>query len=267
MERVFAKLGGSVLTDKTAPESINHALLRAVAEAIAAVLQQHPSLQLVIGHGGGSFGHYWAAKYRTHEGAHTHQGWHGVARVADAMGRLNRLVVAALLDADVNAINVQPSAGALAHGRALRYWDIAVIEHMLVERLVPVVHGDVVLDTAQGAAIASTETLFSYLAPRLRPQRIVLVGEAGVFTTDPRRDPQAQRIPTITSANIDQVLGYLGGSHGTDVTGGMATKVRDMWRLVRTVPGLQVQLVGTEQVTIHHALLGEPVVEGTLIKL
>ncbi len=266
VERVFLKLGGSVLTDKTAPESINHALLHKVAGALAAVLHQRPSLHLLIGHGGGSFGHYWAAKYRTHEGAHNRQEWHGAARVADAMGRLNRQVVAALLDADVNAISMPPSAGALAHARQLQQWETVTIERMLASGLVPVVHGDVVLDTAQGAAIASTETVFGYLAPRLRPQRIVLVGEAGVFTADPRRDPQAHRIPHITSENIDTVLGYLHGSHGTDVTGGMATKVRDMWHLVQTVPGLQAQLIGTDQVMIQHALLGQPVEDGTVIK-
>lgn len=266
LQRVFVKLGGSVLTDKTAPESLNHALLHDVAHALATVRQQHPALQLVIGHGGGSFGHSWAAKYHTHEGVHAGDGWYGAARVADAMGRLNRLVVAALLDANIPAISVQPSAGALAHARYLLHWDTAVIERMLGSGLVPVVYGDVVLDTAQGAAIASTEMLFGSLAPRLRPQRIVLVGEAGVFTADPRRDPHARRIPEITSANIEEVLRFLGGSHGTDVTGGMATKVRDMWQLVQAVPGLQVQLIGTDLITLQCALLGEADGEGTLIK-
>ena len=266
VERVFLKLGGSVLTDKTAPEAVDHALLKSTAASIAHVIKQRPTLQLVIGHGGGSFGHHWAVTYRTDEGAHDRYGWHGVARVADAQGRLNRLVVAALLAAGVDAISVQPSASALAHARELHHWETATIERMLGAGLVPVVYGDVVLDTAQGAAIMSTETLFSYLAPRLQPQRIVLLGEAGVFTADPRRDPHAQRIPLITSTNIDEVLGFLGGSHGTDVTGGMATKVRDMWRVVQAVSGLAVQLIGTDPHTVQRALLGEAVAEGTFIK-
>jgi isopentenyl phosphate kinase len=266
LELIFLKLGGSVLTDKTAPESLNDMLLHDVVLAIAAVLHQRPTLQLLIGHGGGSFGHYWAAKYGTHLGAHDADGWHGVARVADAMGRLNRAVVAALLDTGVNAIGVQPSASALAAERQLRQLDTGTLERMLAAGLVPVVHGDVVLDTAQGAAVASTEMLFSYLAPRLQPQRIVLIGEAGVFTADPRRDPGAQRISEINTANISAVLHHLGGSHGTDVTGGMATKVREMWRLVQSVPGLEVQLVGTKPTMVQQAMLGETVAEGTVIR-
>jgi isopentenyl phosphate kinase len=266
LELTFIKLGGSVLTDKTVPEALDTALLRDIAQAIAAALQQRPALRLLIGHGGGSFGHHWAAKYQTHLGVQDAAGWHGVARVADAMGRLNRTVIAALLDAGVDALGVQPSASALAEQRRLQQLDTTTLQRMLEAGLVPVMYGDVVLDAAQGAAIMSTEMLFSYLALRLQPQRIVLVGEQGVFTADPRRDSQAQRIAAITAANIDEVLQHLGGSHGTDVTGGMASKVRGMWELVQAVPGLTVQLIGTDSTTVQHAILGEAVAEGTVIR-
>lgn len=237
-----------------------------VAGAIARALQEQPSLRLLVGHGGGSFGHYWAARYTTHHGVVDAAGWEGVARVADAMGRLNRLVVAALLEVGVNAISVQPSASAVAEGGSLRQLETATLERMLGARLTPVVYGDVVLDDVQGAAIISTEALFTYLAPRLQPTRIVLIGEAGVFTTDPRHDPAAQRITEITSANITPVLQRVSGSHGIDVTGGMAAKVQMMWRLVQSVEGLEVQLVGTDAGAVHQALRGEIVAEGTLIK-
>jgi isopentenyl phosphate kinase len=262
--RIFLKLGGSILTDKTQPEALNTVAINRTARAIAAALATG-QLQIVIGHGGGSFGHYWAARYGTHLGVHDAEGWHGVARVADAMGRLNRAVVAALLDAGVNAIGMQPSASARAAGGVLQQLDSSTIEAALAAGLVPVMFGDVVLDTQQGAAIASTEALFAFLAPRLQPQGIVLVGENGVFTADPRRDPAAQRIARIDEGNIDAVLALTGASHGTDVTGGMAAKVRDMWRLVQTVPGLRVHLIGTDPAVIERVLRGEAVNAGTVI--
>lgn len=266
LKLVFIKLGGSVLTDKTKPEALNSAILATIAGTIAQALREHPSLRLLIGHGGGSFGHYWAAKYATQHGVADAAGWEGMARVADAMGRLNRFVVAALLEVGVNAISVQPSASAMAEGGNLRRFETATLEQMLRVGLTPVVYGDVVLDAAQGAAIISTEELFAYLAPRLKPERIVLVGEAGVFTADPRRDATAQRIREITSANIARVSQQVGSSHGTDVTGGMATKVQAMWRLVQLVKGLEVQLVGIDSMALLKALRGEVIEEGTLIK-
>lgn len=264
--RIFIKIGGSILTDKTQPEALNLPALQTVATTIAAMLREQPGLELLIGHGGGSFGHYWAEKYGTQRGVHAPEGWQGVARVADAMGRLNRIVVNALLEAGVNAIGVQPLASGRAEAGVLRELASPVIERMLNVGLVPVVYGDVVLDTAQGAAIISTEELFAYLAPRLQPRRIVLVGEAGVYTADPRRDASALRIAQITAANIETVLEQTGASHGTDVTGGMAAKVRQMWKLVQSTDSLEVLLIGVDATALEAALRGEDVSAGTLIR-
>lgn len=266
LERLlFVKLGGSILTDKTQAEAVNLAALHGIARELA-VFVKDAAPALLIGHGGGSFGHYWAERYGTHQGVTDAVGWYGFARVADAMGRLNRLVVRALLAEGLSAIGVQPAASALADGGVLKRLDVATIEQMLRVGLVPVVHGDVVLDQRQGAAIASTENLFTYLAPYLHPQRVVLVGEAGVFTSDPRRDTSAVRIAQITPANIETVLLQVGASHGTDVTGGMAAKVATMWQLVEAVPGLEVQLVGADPAVVRRALRGQAVGEGTTIR-
>ena len=94
---VFVKLGGSILTDKNAPEALSTTILHEVAQTLAAIRREQPNLTLLVGHGGGSFGHYWAEKYATAAGIHGPESWWGVARVADAMARLNRAVVAALL--------------------------------------------------------------------------------------------------------------------------------------------------------------------------
>jgi isopentenyl phosphate kinase (EC 2.7.4.-) len=121
--------------------------------------------------------------------------------------------------------------------------------------------------TTSGSAIISTEQLLAHLAtlPTLRPARIVLVGEAGVYTADPRINPQAERIARIDRRNIANVLAGAGGSHGVDVTGGMRSKVELMWQLVQTVPGLQVYLIGPKPGSLKRALLGDDTVEGTVI--
>lgn len=264
---VFIKLGGSILTDKTQPESVNVKSLQAVAASVAAFRRTRPDQPLLIGHGGGSFGHYWAERYATHRGIVDATSWNGFARVADAMGRLNRMVVKELLGADVNAVSMQPSASAFARDGVLMWLDVDAIKRVLGAGLVPVLYGDAVLDQQQGVAIASTEHIFAFLAPQLLPQRIVLVGEIGVFTADPRQDRNAVRIPLINSTNIDAVLSHTAGSHGTDVTGGMSTKVGEMWRLVQTVPGLEVQLIGTDAAAVERALNGTAEGEGTIITL
>jgi len=106
------------------------------------------------------------------------------------------------------------------------------------------VHGDVALDEEQGFTIISTETIFAYLTGLVQPARIILVGVVdGVYNADPLIHPGAVLIPKITPANIHDVNLWLSGSHGVDVTGGMFSKVRAMYDLVTTYPGVRVHII------------------------
>ena len=264
----FVKFGGSVITDKTGQEAPDLPLIRRLAAELRAALDQAGAEdRLIIGHGSGSFGHTYARRYGIHLGLAAGADWMGFAQTAAAALRLNRIVVDELLAAGVPAISFQPSATLLSQAGQLLEWDTAAIGRALTHGLVPVVHGDVAFDLSQGSAIISTEQLLGALActPALSPKRIILVGEAGVFTADPRANPQAQRIPPINSANIKAVLAGAGASHGADVTGGMRSKVAMMWRLVEANPGLTVQLIGTVPGLLTQALLGAATGAGTLI--
>ena len=260
---VFVKLGGSILTDKNAPESLNLAALGEVAAALADYRREQPDIPLLVGHGGGSFGHYWAERYGTAGGASTPEGWWGVARVADAMARLNRAVVGALLEAGLAAIGVQPMASALAAAGRIERLGAAQIGLLLGHGLAPVVYGDVLLDSVQGCMIASTETIFSALTPALQPASMILVGEEAVFDADPRVSPQARPIGVIDRGNYAAVLERLGGSHGVDVTGGMQAKVSAMWQLASAAPDLDIIICGPG--ALAAALRGAALPSGTII--
>ncbi|GAB4193780.1 MAG: isopentenyl phosphate kinase [Roseiflexaceae bacterium] len=265
----FIKLGGSVITDKTVAEQADQATIRQLAGDLAAARLADPALQVVLGHGSGSFGHTYAQRYGVHRGIPPGGDWMGFALTAAAALRLNRIVVDALLEAGVPALALQPSATARADRGTLARWQTDALALALTHGLLPVVHGDVAFDTAQGSAIISTEQLLTYLArdPRLRPARIILVGEAGVYTADPRAEPAAERIPLITRQNIAQVLAATGGSHGVDVTGGMRSKIELMWGLIEANPGLTVQLIGPAPGLLARALLGQAKGEGTVLRL
>lgn len=266
-ELVFLKLGGSLLTDKTRVEAIQEDVLRRMAGEVARARRDVPSLRLLLGHGSGSFGHVAARQHGTRAGVHGEQGWLGFARVADAAARLNRLVAAAFLEAGVPAWSVQPSAGVQCCDGALQSWAGQPIELALVRGLAPLVYGDAVLDSVRGGTIASTEELFAWLAPRLRPQRIVLAGVVdGVYSRDPLLDPAAEPWPDITPVDLPRLRASLGGSHGVDVTGGMLSKVTEMCRLAAGQPGLEIRLVsGLRPDAVYGALTGATNAGGTRI--
>jgi isopentenyl phosphate kinase len=261
-ELAFLKLGGSLITDKTSPRTARLDVLSRLAQEIAHAREIKPGLSLVLGHGSGSFGHVPAQKYQTRQGVNSTQMWLGFVEVWKEAADLNEIVLAALHHAGLPAIALPASAGMVADNRQVLMWNTDPIEMAMQAGLVPVVYGDVIFDRKLGGTIFSTEDLFVYLANRFRPQSILLAGiEAGIWADFPHRTNLVERI---TPDNVDQFTATLGESAGTDVTGGMASKVEGMLHLVRAMPELKIRVFsGLQPGSIKQALTGEPV--GTLV--
>lgn len=258
---IFLKLGGSLITDKSQPETARHDVIVRIAGEIKSALKARPDLSLLIGHGSGSFGHVVASRYNTHQGVMDHQGWLGFAKVATAAARLSQIVLEALEAAEVPVFRVQPSASALCSNKKLVHMATQPIKQALRAGLVPLVHGDVAIDELQGGTIISTEDVFNYLARLLKPARILLAGDySGVLDADNRV------IPLITPATLGELRGVLGSSSKTDVTGGMLAKVTSMLALCEAVPGLSVRIFsGATPDNILNALSREDFDPGTLL--
>jgi isopentenyl phosphate kinase len=268
-ELVFVKLGGSVITVKTEAETARMEVVDRLAGEVARALEARPGLRLVLGHGSGSYGHVAGRKHGTRDGVHNAIEWRGFAKVATAAARLNRIVADRFSGAGVPIWSLQPSASALCRGGKLVSLATAPIEAAVDLGLVPLVYGDVALDHIQGGTIVSTEQIFAFLAHKLPPVRMILVGSVdGVYEADPLRVPTARPISAISAANWDSVRAKLGGSHAVDVTGGMLSKVDEMVGLVREIEGLEVTLLSGERAGALETALCSPgrLVGGTSIR-
>jgi isopentenyl phosphate kinase len=263
-ELVFLKLGGSLITDKEVEATARPEVIRRLAGEVRRALDRCPELRLVLGHGSGSFGHMVAQRYQVQGGC---TDWRGYAWTGAAATRLNRIVTDAFLEVGVPAVSIQPSASARCHGGELMGLDVHPVEEVLKHGLVPLVYGDVALDELWGTTIASTEAIFAYLARQLRPQRILLLGEVqGVYSADPRLDPEARLMPVIQASRVEEARSALSGSHAVDVTGGMQSKVQLMVDLVRELPGVRVHLFsGLVPGLLESALCDPGVDAGTVI--
>jgi len=266
-ELVFLKLGGSLITDKGSPQTAREEVIRRIVGEIRAALDEVPALRLVLGHGSGSFGHPPASKYGVQEGLAGSDDWWGYAETAVVAGRLNHLVCEALLEGGVPVVPLQPSASASCEDGRLVYLEVAPLEKSLERGLVPVVYGDVSLDTVRGSAVISTEQIFAYLAPYLKPTRVVLAGHVeGVFTADPLREKGTHLLSEVSVSALSGVEEMLTGSLDIDVTGGMLSKVRTMCQLIQGQPTITVRIIsGRKDGLIKRALVDPGVEEGTLL--
>ncbi len=259
---IFLKLGGSLITDKSRPRTPRREVLTRLAREIAAARAENPDLRLVLGHGSGSFGHVSGQKHNTREGVNSPEEWSGFAEVWFDASHLNHLVIKALHDAHIPALSFPPSTTTLTKARDIILWDTAPLERALYNQLLPVVHGDVVFDKEMGGTILSTEEVFSYLANKLHPPKILLAGrDPGVWADYPQC---TEIIPEITPKSYPNLDPALQDSETTDVTGGMAAKVREMVALVERIAGVEVWIFsGQGENNVFQALLGRP--QGTHI--
>ena len=215
---IVLKLGGSVVTDKSSPETVADERLARAADAIAEY-----DGDLVVVHGGGSFGHHHAERHGVTTTSGTDDA-RAVGEIHAAMKELNAAVVDALLDRGVPALPVHPLSVASRDADDSLSLPVEPLRRMLGEGFVPVLHGDVVVHAGRGATILSGDEVVVALARGLSADRVGLCSDVpGVF------DRAGEVVPRVES--FRDVSDALGGSDDTDVTGGMAAKVRELLEL------------------------------------
>ncbi|WP_335998722.1 isopentenyl phosphate kinase [Halorientalis halophila] len=212
---VVVKLGGSVVTVKDDPETLDEGAIERAAAAVAGTDED-----VVVVHGGGSFGHHHATRHGVTRTEGTGDA-NAVREIHGAMNRLNDAIVDALADAGVPAVPVHPlSAGSRDEAGGLGL-ETEQAGTMLGEGFVPVLHGDVIAHAGSGATIVSGDELVVALAMGLDADRVGLCSAVpGVLDAN---DDVIDRIDA-----FEDVADVLGGSDAADVTGGMAAKVRTL---------------------------------------
>jgi isopentenyl phosphate kinase len=214
-DRVILKLGGSVITDKSTVCAINRDQLASIAAAIAGARTGG----IVVIHGAGSCGHPEAKRYHLDTGAAAGQ-TEGIYVTHRVVSGLNDAVVLALREKGVAAAGVHPFHTAVADNGRLLAFECRHLEKMLNLGMVPVIHGDVVMDLSKGACIVSGDQLVRYLAVALKINRV------GLATDVPGVLDGGRVVQRITKGTAPAL--QIGNSMHTDVTGGMRGKIDEL---------------------------------------
>lgn len=249
-DRVILKLGGSVITDKSADCAINRAGLEALATAIAGAKHEG----IVIIHGAGSCGHPEAKRYHLDKGV-TAGETEGICVTHRAVSGLNDAVVETLRSNGVAAIGVHPLHVAAADNGRLIGFENRHLETMLALGMVPVIHGDVVMDLSRGACIVSGDQLVQYLAVALSISRV------GLATDVPGVLDGGHVVPELSRQTLPSL--HIGDSAHTDVTGGMRGKIDELLALADAGTGSEIFHVSRVRDFLCGAATGGTRIRGT----
>lgn len=218
---VLVKLGGSLITEKSQPETARLDVLAQLARQIGQVFSDQEAPAILIGHGSGSFGHVEASRHGLQSGLGANHDLVGVSRTQAQANRLHQLVMTALRDEGVPAYSLSPSSFLMARrGRPEAVWPDPVI-HALRLGLLPVVYGDVVMDLEWGASISSTESVFLALIPALASRGVFVERVVWLGQTDGVYDGRGKTHEVLEGAELEDLIEQTVGAAGTDVTGGM----------------------------------------------
>jgi isopentenyl phosphate kinase len=252
-EVILIKVGGSSITEKGTKETLNPTALQWLSETLASAMdsfQQENCVNkrrsFVIVHGAGSFGHHTAKEYglsgqskpptdKQYDGGNQTKLMEGLAKTRLSVQTLNQKVVSSLIQHGIPAVGISPCIGIpglQAHGGD-RLLDLAtIVDDCIRAGLVPVIHGDACLYGLQGAGILGGDTIMEALGLSVShlSKAIFLTDVDGVFTADPRRDPDAHLLRTLyidaETAKVLTTLKASGSSHAHDVTGGLEVSLR-----------------------------------------
>lgn len=209
------KIGGSVLTNKSGDCAIDYQCLARIAEDISEGKIQ----SLLLVHGAGSCGHPQARQYHLDQGL-SRENVRGMFETHTAVCSLNKAVVTALRTEGVDAIGISPIASAVAADGRLISFEIRPLALMMESGIVPVLHGDVVMDRVRGASIVSGDQLVAHLASALPINRVGVATDVSGVLHEGRT---LLRLHPRNAATLT-----LGESTHPDVTGGMRGKIAEL---------------------------------------
>ena len=234
------KLGGSIITNKSKPFTVQEEVLVDLVGQIKKAWNTG-KVSLILGHGSGSFGHVPAEKYKTKEGLVDTQSVYGAAVVEDAACQLNRIVVAECLKQGLPAFSVKPSDFLLLKNSKVSSIRLENLLTALTQGFLPVVFGDVILDTEKGFTIWSTEQILNLLAAKIHRRyftvdKVIHCAETDGFLVN------NQVVPEINLQNFEEMKQHIKETFGFDVTGGMLHKIQE--GLASAQSGIDSYIVG-----------------------
>jgi isopentenyl phosphate kinase len=220
MSLTILKIGGSVITEKGSVAVAKKDEIDRISKEIAA-FNKEVKQPIILVHGAGSFGHPQAIE-------HLSKGFNanGVYLTHVSVKSLNSIVVDSLNKAGLNALPVHPLSSCLLENGNIVDFQTGHINLMLGRDIVPVLHGDVVMDRVLGAAVLSGDRIIPYLA--------AVTAASGIgagSNVDGVLDDKGSVIKKITPHSFVDIKKNIQGSLSPDVTGGMLGKVSELVEL------------------------------------
>jgi isopentenyl phosphate kinase len=244
---ILIKLGGSIITNKEKPLTINKPAIRRITSQLRKVNEP-----LIIVHGGGSYGHYWSVKYDIHTKPYRYS-IKGVSVVKNSMVQLNQIILESFLESNLRPYCLPPTDFIFADKPIVK--KVKEIVKIANVGLIPISYGDVMWFGKNKFYILSGDKIMGILSKILNPRLAIFVTNVDGIYSDLKTKRLIRGI-TVERPAIPEVT--------IDVTGGMSRKIKEAINISKN--GIDVFFVnGNAPKRIVNAIKGKNF-EGTIFK-
>jgi isopentenyl phosphate kinase len=256
-ELTVLKLGGALISDKSKPYSFRANVLNSAAREIRECMDEGLIESLVLVQGVGSFGHPPVLKYKLHKGFQGPEQILQLSFTQSKVSELRTLVVQGLYDAGIPVCLMYPSSMMVAEKtRILRHF-LEPLGGFLELGMVPLIGGDILIDTAMGFSVCSGDPMLTLIAREFGAKRIIYASDvSGIYDSDPKVNPNARLFDSVDLSNLDEAIDKMGEAGVEDASGAMQGKVASIEPITDLIEqGLDVSILSMMEYGSLKALL------------
>jgi isopentenyl phosphate kinase len=224
----IVKLGGSLITYKDRPLSVNLPSLRVIAREISGHLHTKKSSKLFLIHGGGSFGHFFAKQFGlTTKFSKIDPG--GIAVTLTSMLQLHSLILEQLNSKEVFCATILPSELMAPNGKTISVYGNSRVKSIFSCGLIPITFGNLLLRNGTSRVISGDEIALA-LVHQFRASKVIFAMDVdGIYPTSQLGGEILREV------SPEDKIGVF--SRKYDVTGGVEMKLQT---------GIQMSKAGAE---------------------
>ncbi|MFW9811110.1 MAG: isopentenyl phosphate kinase [Candidatus Thorarchaeota archaeon] len=266
-ELTVLKLGGALITDKSKPYSFRPEVLNSATHEIRECMDDGLIESLVLVQGVGSFGHPPVLEHKLHKGFKGPEQLLPLTFAQKSVAELRTHVVQACYDAGIPACLMYPSSMMVSEKMQIVRYFLEPLERFLSLGMVPLIGGDILVDTVMGFSVGSGDPMLTLIAREFGAKRILYASDvSGIYDSDPKTNPDAVLFDEIDLSNLDDAIKKMGKAGVEDASGAMRGKVASIEPVTDLIKeGLEVSILSMMEYGSLKALLNGDTSKSTQI--
>lgn len=216
----IVKIGGSIISTEYSKSDFNEQTIRLIASHLK--LLPEP---LIIVHGTGYISKTFAQENHFLNGKIEAHRKETVTHCLLMLREIHFAVLRFLVQGGIKAVSISPLTFCELRNGRIRIIDPSILQIILKQGFVPLIHGDLIIDKLGNFMICSSDAIITELIMHFPAEKLLFATDVpGVYLKDPKKFPNSKLFNRLSYKTLN-MLAMLPDDHN-DVSGAMPAKLK-----------------------------------------